>query len=99
MVLSESELEKYDEDGFIIPRYRMSPETLEAIRTDYDKLLVGNPEFRDYCPSLLQYDLGFLNYARDPIILDMVEQILGPCLLYTSPSPRDGLLSRMPSSA
>src|SRR5665647_3832356 len=24
---------------------------------------------------------------------------LGGCLLYTSPSPRDGLLSRMPSSA
>ena len=24
---------------------------------------------------------------------------LGVCLLYTSPSPRDGLLSRMPSSA
>ena len=25
--------------------------------------------------------------------------MLGFCLLYTSPSPRDGLLSRMPSSA
>ena len=25
--------------------------------------------------------------------------VLGACLLYTSPSPRDGLLSRMPSSA
>ena len=25
--------------------------------------------------------------------------VLEPCLLYTSPSPRDGLLSRMPSSA
>ena len=25
--------------------------------------------------------------------------VLAPCLLYTSPSPRDGLLSRMPSSA
>ena len=24
---------------------------------------------------------------------------IGNCLLYTSPSPRDGLLSRMPSSA
>ena len=24
---------------------------------------------------------------------------MAPCLLYTSPSPRDGLLSRMPSSA
>ena len=30
-----------------------------------------------------------------------VHAIMGPngCLLYTSPSPRDGLLSRMPSSA
>src|SRR5664279_1837639 len=26
-------------------------------------------------------------------------RLLHPCLLYTSPSPRDGLLSRMPSSA
>ena len=25
--------------------------------------------------------------------------VFGSCLLYTSPSPRDGLLSRMPSSA
>ena len=25
--------------------------------------------------------------------------VAGNCLLYTSPSPRDGLLSRMPSSA
>ena len=28
-----------------------------------------------------------------------IGQVLGFCLLYTSPSPRDGLLSRMPSSA
>ena len=27
------------------------------------------------------------------------EGLIYPCLLYTSPSPRDGLLSRMPSSA
>ena len=27
------------------------------------------------------------------------EPAINPCLLYTSPSPRDGLLSRMPSSA
>ena len=30
---------------------------------------------------------------------DTIEQIRSICLLYTSPSPRDGLLSRMPSSA
>ena len=27
------------------------------------------------------------------------DEVLDVCLLYTSPSPRDGLLSRMPSSA
>ena len=30
---------------------------------------------------------------------DVVTTIVNSCLLYTSPSPRDGLLSRMPSSA
>ena len=33
-----------------------------------------------------------------PIIIKLLEGTQG-CLLYTSPSPRDGLLSRMPSSA
>ena len=30
---------------------------------------------------------------------EMLDEVLDSCLLYTSPSPRDGLLSRMPSSA
>ena len=33
------------------------------------------------------------------ILLDDNKLKVQPCLLYTSPSPRDGLLSRMPSSA
>ena len=32
------------------------------------------------------------------VVWPLVDQ-MNPCLLYTSPSPRDGLLSRMPSSA
>ena len=36
----------------------------------------------------------------DPLpIVDVSDPDSGRCLLYTSPSPRDGLLSRMPSSA
>ena len=31
--------------------------------------------------------------------LKKAEEILKSCLLYTSPSPRDGRISRMPSSA
>ena len=39
---------------------------------------------------------------QNRVVLDGVERFTvddHPCLLYTSPSPRDGLLSRMPSSA
>ena len=36
------------------------------------------------------FDMGRITHEMDQT---------HPCLLYTSPSPRDGLLSRMPSSA
>ena len=46
--------------------------------------------------TLLQEDLdGSIAHAR---MLASVG-VITDCLLYTSPSPRDGLLSRMPSSA
>ena len=35
----------------------------------------------------------------DSVLHDASENLINACLLYTSPSPRDGLLSRMPSSA
>ena len=38
------------------------------------------------------------NFLKEKGIIDKVKEIK-TCLLYTSPSPRDGLLSRMPSSA
>ena len=36
---------------------------------------------------------------RKGVRIFVVQEIPYNCLLYTSPSPRDGLLSRMPSSA
>ena len=45
--------------------------------------------------------IDFLEYyALEAVELGRGRELLQvPCLLYTSPSPRDGLLSRMPSSA
>ena len=48
--------------------------------------------------------LRYLSYAIDTTLLTAALTLVTilhqyPCLLYTSPSPRDGLLSRMPSSA
>ena len=51
----------------------------------------SDPQDKVYYPSLMHRGVTFnnrLGWTR-----------YSPCLLYTSPSPRDGLLSRMPSSA
>ena len=37
--------------------------------------------------------------ADDPNVLGAALRFMNDCLLYTSPSPRDATLSRMPSSA
>ena len=55
----------------------------------------GSKLFHDYFEKFYR-DVFFPNlkkYGVDTVIH------LGDCLLYTSPSPRDATLSRMPSSA
>ena len=44
-------------------------------------------------------DAQSVNYLKNPRAPGFEQLGIKPCLLYTSPSPRDGLLSRMPSSA
>ena len=43
--------------------------------------------------------LAILKGRLEQIADEMDATLFRSCLLYTSPSPRDGLLSRMPSSA
>jgi ectoine hydroxylase-related dioxygenase (phytanoyl-CoA dioxygenase family) len=80
-MLTDAQIVDYHEKGYVAPDYRLSGEVLEDIREAHAQLLARHPEhpeFRDNCPALLSYDLRFLNYARNPKILDMVEQLIGP---------------------
>jgi ectoine hydroxylase-related dioxygenase (phytanoyl-CoA dioxygenase family) len=77
-MLTPDQITQYQEQGFVVPDYRLNDEVLQSIRRDHDRLLAAHPEFRDNCSALLTYDMAFLNYARDPNILDMVEQLIGP---------------------
>lgn len=77
-MLSEAEVARYHADGYVVPDFRLDDDTLEMIRGDHARLVARHPEYADYCPSVLAYDLSFLNYARNDAILDMVEQVIGP---------------------
>ena len=90
-------------DGKPKPPEEMLSVVIEAVYDDYLKENFSNYDQR-------REDLNVLeNYARqyesaheflDQLaLLSSLETEAELCLLYTSPSPRDGLLSRMPSSA
>ena len=55
-------------------------------------------------PALGQHGVNIVEFtkqfnAKTADQGDLIIPVVITCLLYTSPSPRDGLLSRMPSSA
>ena len=76
-MLSPAEVAHYEREGYVVPNYRVPDETIAAIREDHDRFLDRHPEFVDYCPAVLAFDPGFLEYARNPEILDRVEQLIG----------------------
>ena len=75
-MLNETQIEQYFEDGYVIPDYRIPEETILAIQDRHTELLRSYPEFRDYCPAILQYDEGFADFCRNGKILNMVEQLI-----------------------
>ena len=65
----------------------MYPDSPAASQNFYYYFTIGSVESFERKMEDAQYELQIPSHDRIP------------CLLYTSPSPRDGLLSRMPSSA
>ena len=78
----------------------------EALKTvgkrfEFTSLYEDRDTFRDEILKVIGTDLN--GFVLDDAAIDFLEQtpieMLDPCLLYTSPSPRDQRGSRMPSSA
>ena len=66
------------------------PQAYPGMRVPHRDILISDPDQ----PSVRVYDTSG-PYSDDSVAIDPEKG----CLLYTSPSPRDATLSRMPSSA
>ncbi|MFX4224006.1 MAG: phytanoyl-CoA dioxygenase family protein [Thalassobaculum sp.] len=86
--LSDAEVAHYHQHGYVIPDWRLPPSVLERMRADFEALKAANPGVGSdnmICPHIpaggvqgLRGDGVWLDYARIPEILDMVEQLIGP---------------------
>ena len=80
--------------------YGDSPEVQtrdDSWREEFNRY-AGKLSTKQHPNMLALYDIS-VDADKASIVTQYVEGQSLACLLYTSPSPRDGLLSRMPSSA
>jgi ectoine hydroxylase-related dioxygenase (phytanoyl-CoA dioxygenase family) len=104
--LSPDEINTYQEQGFVVPEFRLSPQRLSQLREALDRVIAANPQARpeqlvsvhidDRASEGVAGDSMFLEIARDEQIVDMVEQLIGPdvvlwgCQVFCKP-PGDGM--------
>lgn len=89
MALTQREVDHYREHGYVIPDFRLPAPLLADLRTSLDGLLASYRDVKQEDlanPHMLPPTEGpvpnaFMRAARNPEILDMVEQILGPDLV------------------
>ena len=55
-MLSNDQIIKYKNDGYVIPDFKMPEEVLLKIEKKHTDLLNKHPEFKNYCPAILSYD-------------------------------------------
>ena len=91
-MLSADEVAKYHEEGYVIPSgFRLGEGECQALREGLERVLADNPgvppdrmvnaHADQWPPYGIRGFEGFDALSRDPRILDMVEQVLGPDII------------------
>ena len=98
----EKILEKFKMGELSAKKTKMSTMVVETHTTYNSEVKEGdeveiNLTFFDHDKKRLHFKMEMIEKSSKKISATL--EMLSFCLLYTSPSPRDGLLSRMPSSA
>jgi ectoine hydroxylase-related dioxygenase (phytanoyl-CoA dioxygenase family) len=89
--LTPSEVREYNESGFLVTRLQLGPERLHSLHEAVEHVIAANPEVRPERlvnvhtpgrnPQGLVGDARFLELAKDPDILDVVSEVIGPDII------------------
>ena len=76
-MLTKKQIASYQENGFVIPDFKMPENDLLDIENKHFDLIKEYPEYINYCPAILLKDETFLKYCMNAQILKFVEQLIG----------------------
>ena len=76
-MLTKKQIASYQENGFVIPDFKMPENDLLDIENKHFDLIKDYPEYINYCPAILLKDETFLKYCMNTQILKFVEQLIG----------------------
>jgi ectoine hydroxylase-related dioxygenase (phytanoyl-CoA dioxygenase family) len=77
-MLSEQQIRNYQKDGQISVPDKLDAEFVKFAREKMESLFNHHPELgTDYVPHLIEIDNSWLDIAKSPVILDVVEQLIG----------------------
>lgn len=76
-MLNSEQIEHYHEHGYVIPDFQMPESVLDRVKERHAALVERRPDFRNYCPALLDQDEAFVEICDNAVILDMVAQLIG----------------------
>jgi len=77
-MISGAERQHFNENGWVVPNWRLPAARLTELQTLVEAALESQPDKRDYLPDLQQYAPGVLSFASAEDILDMVQVFTGP---------------------
>jgi len=94
-MLSPDEIDAYQRDGYLVPRLKLCEADVDKLQRFTQQLVADNPQARAAIrrPHLadaagsqtLERQVDWLNIAKNPKVLDIVEQLIGPdIVLWTS---------------
>ena len=76
-MLTKDQIINYQENGFVVPEFRLPEEDLLEIEQKHFDLIKKYPEYKNYCPAVLLKDETFLKFCMNVKILKFVKQLLG----------------------
>ena len=83
-MLTDPDIARYREDGYVPPDWRMPMAQLDRVRAEADAMLERLPHYRDLHPALMEEGGFWPELAHDPALVGMVRKLIGDDLIVWS---------------